>query len=81
MMDSAPAGAAGPRWRMSKMYGESHRTLQRRFDTERLADRIEERLVHDFIGAGGPRLHRAPGHVLPGHRRRAGPTELLVQGR
>jgi uncharacterized protein len=36
---------------MSKMFGESHRTLQKRFDTERLADRIEERLVHDFIDA------------------------------
>jgi len=34
---------------MSKMYGVNHRTLQRRFDTERLADRIEDRLVHDFI--------------------------------
>ncbi|HTP26721.1 MAG TPA: pyridoxamine 5'-phosphate oxidase family protein [Anaeromyxobacteraceae bacterium] len=34
---------------MSKMFGESHRTLQRRFDTERLADRIEERLVHASI--------------------------------
>jgi len=31
------------------MFGESHRTLQRRFDTERLADRIEERLVHASI--------------------------------
>jgi uncharacterized protein len=34
---------------MSAMFGESHRSLQRRFDTERLADRIEERLVHDFV--------------------------------
>jgi predicted pyridoxine 5'-phosphate oxidase superfamily flavin-nucleotide-binding protein len=33
------------------MYGESHRTLQRRFDTERLADRIEERLVRDRLSA------------------------------
>ena len=35
---------------MSNLYGESHRTLQRRFDSERLANRIEERLVHDVIG-------------------------------
>jgi uncharacterized protein len=35
---------------LSKLYRESHRILQRRFDTERLAGRIEERLVHDFIG-------------------------------
>lgn len=30
---------------MSRIYSDSHRALQRRFDTERLADRIEERLV------------------------------------
>jgi uncharacterized protein len=34
---------------MSKLYGESHRQLQREFDTERLADRIEERLFHEHI--------------------------------
>ena len=34
---------------MSKLYGESHRKLQREFDTERLADRIEERLFHEAI--------------------------------
>jgi predicted pyridoxine 5'-phosphate oxidase superfamily flavin-nucleotide-binding protein len=37
---------------VSKLYRESHRTLQRRFDTERLANRIEERLVSDVIGPG-----------------------------
>jgi len=35
---------------LSKLYRESHRTLQRRFDSERLANRIEERLVSDVIG-------------------------------
>ena len=34
---------------MSRLYGESHRQLQRQFDTERLADRIEERLLRDEI--------------------------------
>ena len=34
---------------MSSMFGDSHRQLQHRFDTERLADRIEQRLVHDYI--------------------------------
>lgn len=29
---------------MSTLYGETHRALQREFDTERLADRLEERL-------------------------------------
>ncbi len=36
---------------MSKLYGGSHRKLQQEFDTERLADRIEERLVHDRLTA------------------------------
>lgn len=34
---------------MSKLYGKSHRKLQHEFDTERLADRIEERLFHEHI--------------------------------
>lgn len=34
---------------MSQLYGESHRQLQREFDTVRLADRIEERLFHEHI--------------------------------
>lgn len=34
---------------MSKLYGESHRRLQRRFDSVRIADRIEERLFHEFV--------------------------------
>jgi predicted pyridoxine 5'-phosphate oxidase superfamily flavin-nucleotide-binding protein len=36
---------------MSKIYAEGHRQLQRQFDTERLADRIEQRLHHDRITA------------------------------
>jgi len=36
---------------MSKLYDESHRTLQRRFDTERLADRIEQRLCRGQLSA------------------------------
>jgi hypothetical protein len=34
---------------MSKLFGEAHRKLQREFDTERLADRIEQRLVGEHI--------------------------------
>ena len=30
---------------MSALYEDSHRTLQQRFDTQRLADRIEQRLL------------------------------------
>ena len=36
---------------MSKLYRDSHRQLQRRFDTERLADRIEQRLCRDHLTA------------------------------
>jgi uncharacterized protein len=34
---------------MSEMFHEGSRTLQDRFDTRRLADRIESKLVHDTI--------------------------------
>ena len=34
---------------MSKLFRASHRTLQQRFDSERLADRIEERLLRDHV--------------------------------
>ncbi len=36
---------------MSRLFDESHRALQRRFDTERLADRIEQRLCRDHFSA------------------------------
>ena len=38
---------------MSTLFRASHRTLQRRFDTERLADRIEERLFREHLDADG----------------------------
>ena len=34
---------------MGELYHDGSRTLQDRFDTRRLADRIEDRLVHDVI--------------------------------
>ncbi|HXY05702.1 MAG TPA: pyridoxamine 5'-phosphate oxidase family protein [Burkholderiaceae bacterium] len=36
---------------MSKLFGDSHRRLQRQFDTERLADRIEQLLFRERISA------------------------------
>jgi predicted pyridoxine 5'-phosphate oxidase superfamily flavin-nucleotide-binding protein len=36
---------------MSRLFDESHRALQRQYDTERLADRIEQRLCRDHINA------------------------------
>jgi predicted pyridoxine 5'-phosphate oxidase superfamily flavin-nucleotide-binding protein len=37
---------------MSNIYGENHRQLQDQFDTRRLADRLEEALVHDRLQPG-----------------------------
>ena len=34
---------------MSTLFSDSHRQLQRRFDTQRLADRIEARLIRDHV--------------------------------
>ena len=34
---------------LSRLFGDSHRQLQRRFDTERLANRIEDLLVRDRL--------------------------------
>lgn len=34
---------------MTEFYTEQHRTLQDRFDTQRLADRLEESLLHDAL--------------------------------
>lgn len=34
---------------MSELYLETHRQIQDRFDTRRLADRLDEALVHDTI--------------------------------
>jgi len=42
--DSASSAAT-----VSKLYHESHRRLQRQFDTQHLADRIEERLFREHI--------------------------------
>lgn len=36
---------------MTALYHDAQRQLQDQFDTRRLADRIEERLVHDFLDA------------------------------
>jgi len=34
---------------MTKIYGDSHRTLQDRFETRALADRVESITVHDWV--------------------------------
>lgn len=49
--ESLGRGAATGVILMTSMYHEGSRDLQDGFDTRRLADRIEQRLVHDRIGA------------------------------
>lgn len=34
---------------MSELYGATHRELQEQFDTRRLADRLEQTIVHDIL--------------------------------
>ena len=54
----------GGRW-MDEMYHEGNRELQDRFDTRRLADRIENLLVHETFTDRDRGVHRVAGHVLP----------------
>ena len=39
---------------MATMFHEGSRSLQDRFDTRRIANRIEEVLAHDFISEDAP---------------------------
>ena len=41
---------------MTQLYHDAQRRLQDQFDTRRLADRIEERIVHDVIDDGDARF-------------------------
>ena len=66
---------------MSALYEESHRRLQRQFDTQRLADRIEERLFRTALDGRRSRVHRAARPVLPRDRQLARRAELLLQRR
>ena len=46
---------------MSELYHESQRSLQERFDTQRLADALEERIVHDtFTDSDREMIERLP---------------------
>jgi hypothetical protein len=53
---------------MSQLYHGGNRALQDRFDTRRLADRLEAVKVHD----------RNPRHVLSGHRESRGLAHLFL---
>ena len=66
---------------MTGPYHEGNRRLQEQFDTTRLADRIEERLVRETIDDDDRVFIESRGHVLPRHRRRGRPPSMLVQGR
>jgi hypothetical protein len=50
-LENPPGIAGGKESSVSETYHEGHRLLQERFDTRRLADRIDERLVDDLIDA------------------------------
>lgn len=39
---------------MSQLYEDPHRELHDRFDTRRLADRLEEKLLHDTLAESDP---------------------------
>lgn len=49
--DLRAGDARGQLLTMSKLFRASHRALQQQFDTERLADRIEERLFREQLDA------------------------------
>ena len=66
----------------SSPFHDGARRLQDRFDTRRLADRLDERFVQRARHRRRrPRVHRADGHVLPRDGRRRGPAAVLLQGR
>ncbi len=49
---------------MPDTYHDGHRLLQDRFDTRRLADRIDERLVDDVIDAEDKAFIESLAHCL-----------------
>ena len=60
------------RWRdapkraaMDGMFNDDHRYWQDRFDSRRIADRIDELLVSETIDAHAKCVHRVARHVLP----------------
>jgi hypothetical protein len=61
------------------MYHDGSRELQDRFDSRRIADRLEQITVHDRSATTTAFIERAD--VLPRHRRRRRLAGLLVQGR
>ena len=60
-------------------YRDSHRALQDRFDTRRLADRLASVAGDDVVAVPG--LHRGARHVLPRHLGRRRAAAVLLQGR
>jgi hypothetical protein len=55
---------------VENLYHGGSRRLQDRFDTRRIADRLEEKTVRETIDEDDrPRLHRGARHVLHRHGR------------
>ena len=63
------------------MFNDDHRYWQDRFDSRRIADRIDELLVSETIDDAREDVHRVARHVLPRDVRRRRPSAVLVQGR
>ena len=63
---------------MPDIYLDSHRVLQDRFDTRRLADRLDEALVHDEILASEKEFIESRDMFLSGHRGCARACEMFV---
>ena len=65
---------------MSGIYHDGNRQLQDRFDTRRLADRLDEAIVGDAIDDNDKALHRRRRHVLHRHGRRTGQANCSYKG-
>ena len=65
----------------SVMYHEGNRQLQDQFDSRRISDRLEEKLMRTEFTADDKLYHRKPAVFLPRDGGRRRPARLLVQGR
>ena len=65
----------------SVMYHEGNRQLQDQFDSRRISDRLEEKLMRKEFSADDKQFIEEPAIFLPGDGGRRRPARLLVQGR
>ena len=65
----------------SVMYHEGNRKLQDQFDSRRISDRLEEKLMRTEFTDDDKTVYRKPADTSSSRRRRRRPAGLLVQGR